>query len=275
MMEIRGWVSGDQPSGRLLTIPNGLVINHPLYNYIRDHSFVWDEISVPLTYDSDWRLAKDLVLGIVIKETAAMTSQADAEIERIGEKYYLPKKVVEPSAYITLTDNWITLDVRYVTDARSRRILRSRLNELILAAIEAEDRIIISSTTITVTSINGNPASGKEKKPRKSRIILFLQSCCLQSAGDCQISAYPLIVPRIPQYQEQQTWQNIKRWFPEDSLSALKKICMKSHRLSKGLGMVHRRTLPLLPNRWAAGLPSSTKSGASTVNGFTIFPWSS
>lgn len=164
MMEIRGWVSGDQPSGRLLTIPNGLVINHPLYNYTRDHSFVWDEISVPLTYDSDWRLAKDLVLGIVIKETAAMTSQADAEIERIGEKYYLPKKVVEPSAYITLTDNWITLDVRYVTDARSRRILRSRLNELILAAIEAEDRITIASTTVTVTSVDGNPAPRKDKK---------------------------------------------------------------------------------------------------------------
>lgn len=164
LMEIRGWVSGDQPSGRLLTIPNGLVITHPLYNFTRDHSFVWDEISLPLTYDSDWRLARDLVLGIVVKETLAMTMQADAEIERIGEKYYLPKKVVEPSAYIMLTDNWITLDVRYVTDARSRRILRSRLNELILAAIEAEDRISISSTTVTVTSVDGNPAARKNKK---------------------------------------------------------------------------------------------------------------
>ena len=164
LMEIRGWVSGDQPSGRLLTIPNGLVITHPLYNFTRDRSFVWDEISIPLTYDSDWRLARDLVLGIVVKETLAMTMQADAEIERIGEKYYLPKKVVEPSTYISLTDNWITLDVRYVTDARGRRILRSRLNELILAAIETEDRISISSTTVTVTSIAGNPAVRKEKK---------------------------------------------------------------------------------------------------------------
>ena len=164
LMEIRGWVSGDQPSGRLLMIPNGLVINHPLYNYTRDHSFIWDEISIPLTYDSDWRLAKDLILGIVIKETALMTMQADEEIERIGEKYYLPKKVVEPSAYITLTDNWITLDVRYVTDARSRRLLRTRLSEMILAAIEKENRITISSTTVTVTSIDQTSASREGKK---------------------------------------------------------------------------------------------------------------
>ncbi|MDO9549842.1 MAG: mechanosensitive ion channel [Methanoregula sp.] len=164
LMEIRGWVSGDQPSGRLLILPNGLVITHALYNYTRDHSFVWDEISIPLTYDSDWKLAKELVLGIVVKETALTTKQADEEIERIGEKYYLPKKVVEPSAYITLTDNWITLDVRYVTDARSRRTLRSRLNELVLTAIEKDDRITISSTTVTVTTIEGNQPLQKKKQ---------------------------------------------------------------------------------------------------------------
>ena len=162
LMEIRGWVSGDQPSGRLLIIPNGLVINHAVYNYTRDHSFVWDEISIPLTYDSDWKRAKDRVLSIIIAETAATTMQADAEIERIGEKYYLPKKVVDPSAYISLTDNWITLDVRYVTDARNRRILHSRLSELVLSALEKEDTITISSTTMTVTTIEGTPVPKKD-----------------------------------------------------------------------------------------------------------------
>lgn len=164
LMEIRGWVSGDQPSGRLLFIPNGFVMNHSLYNYTSDHSFVWDEISIPLTYDSDWKLAKDLILGIVIKETASITERAEKEIEQIGEKYYLPKKVVEPSSYITLTDNWIMLDVRYVSDARNRRILRSWLSELILAAIEKEDKITISSTTMTVTTVDETPGSRKDKK---------------------------------------------------------------------------------------------------------------
>jgi small-conductance mechanosensitive channel len=162
LMEIRGWVSGDQPSGRLLMIPNGLVINTPLYNYTRDHSFIWDEISIPLTYTSDWRMAKDLILGIVIRETASITKQADEEIERIGEKYYLPKKVVEPSAYVTLTDNWITLEFRYVTDARSRRLIRTRLSELILAAIEKEEKINIASTTLTVTNTTQAPGPFQE-----------------------------------------------------------------------------------------------------------------
>jgi small-conductance mechanosensitive channel len=162
LMEIRGWVGGDQPSGRLLIIPNGLVLNHAFYNYTRDHSFVWDEISIPLTYDSDWRRAKEIVLAIIRNETDTMTQTAEVEIERIGEKYYLPKKVVEPSVYITLTDNWITLDARYVTDARTRRILRSQMSELILAAIESEKGITIASETVTVTSVQKRPAPGPE-----------------------------------------------------------------------------------------------------------------
>ena len=159
MMEIRGWIAGDQPSGRLLIIPNGLVLNHAFYNYTRDHSFVWDEISIPLTYTSDWRRAKEIFLSILKTETDAMTIRAEAEIERIGEMYYLPKKVVEPSVYISLTDNWITLDARYVTDARTRRFLRSHMSELFLAAIESEEGITVASETLTVTTIQKTPVS--------------------------------------------------------------------------------------------------------------------
>jgi small-conductance mechanosensitive channel len=163
LMEIRGWVRGDQPSGRLLTIPNGLVLNHSFLNYTRDHSFIWDEISLPLTYESDWRRAREIILSILRTETDEMTEQAEIEIERIGQKYYLPRKVVEPSVYVELTDNWITLDVRYVTDARNRRILRSRLSELILSAIEREESITIASETMTVTSIRKTAPSQQNR----------------------------------------------------------------------------------------------------------------
>ncbi len=153
MMEIRGWVKGDQPSGRLVVVPNAQVINQVFFNYTRDHSFVWDEISIPLTYESDWRKARDIILLILKRETDAMTELAEAEIERIGEKYFLPRKVVEPSVYLSLTDNWILLEARYVADTRTRRILRSRLSELILAALETEETIIVASETMTVTTI--------------------------------------------------------------------------------------------------------------------------
>ncbi len=162
LMEIQGWVKGDQPSGRLVLVPNGYMINRIFYNYNRDHSFVWDEISIPLTYESDWRRAKEIILSILKTETDTTTKQAEEEIERIGEKYFLPKKVVEPSVYVSLTDNWILLDARYVTRTQTRRVLRSRISELILSAIEKEDTITIASETVTVTSIQKTSAHPPE-----------------------------------------------------------------------------------------------------------------
>ncbi len=164
LMEIRGWVEGDQVTGRLTMVPNGFVINHTVENYTKDHSFIWDEIFIPITYDSDWRHAITLITGIMEEETKTIIEQAEREIITLGEKYYLARKVTAPAVYMNITDNWIALDARYVTDARNRRTIKNRISQRIMDAIETSDTIRISSTTQTVTVV---PGSGIPEKPEK------------------------------------------------------------------------------------------------------------
>jgi small-conductance mechanosensitive channel len=156
VMEIKGWVQGDQASGRLLSIPNGFVLSKVAINYTRDHSFIWDEFLIPITYESDWRTAISIVMEILKKETESLTQTAQDEIDRLGERFYLPRKETEPAVYITMTDNWIALEARYVTDARNRRMMKNRLSRLILEAFEAEENIVIASETSRVTVVPGN-----------------------------------------------------------------------------------------------------------------------
>jgi len=151
LLEIQGWVSADQPTGRIAVIPNGFALSRTVHNYTMDHNFVWDEISVPITYDSDWKEAAALFLSIVGREVWELTEQAEREIEAIGEKYYLPKKITEPGIFLTLTDNWVTFDIRYVAAVRERRVLHDRLSRLLLEGVDASDRIRIASETSIVT----------------------------------------------------------------------------------------------------------------------------
>ena len=155
LMEIKGWVQGDQASGRMVSIPNGFILSKAAINYTRDHSFIWDELFIPVTYDSDWRTAISIVREILDKETDALTKQAQDEIERLGERFYLPKRETEPAVYVTLTDNWVRLDARYVTDARNRRIAKDRLSRLILEAFESAEDIHVASETATITVVPG------------------------------------------------------------------------------------------------------------------------
>ncbi len=160
LMELRGWIDGDQPTGRLTMVPNGRIISNEVHNYTQDHSFLWDEIKIPVTYSSDWRKAKDLILGIVQRETSAIATEAESEIEQLGEKYYLPKRMVEPAIYVTPTDNWIMFHVRYVTRMKDRRAFRTRLSEMILETIQEQPGISISSSTSTVTVIQAGKGPG-------------------------------------------------------------------------------------------------------------------
>lgn len=150
MMEIKGWIDAEQPTGRLIIVPNSIVISDSLYNYTKDHNFIWDEIRIPLTYESNWKAATNNFLEIVKTETEEMTIQAETEIERLGEKYYLPKKVTEPAVYVKLTDNWVELGIRYVTDTKTRRILSDILTRKILEDIAASKTYSIASETMEI-----------------------------------------------------------------------------------------------------------------------------
>jgi len=145
LLELRQWVAGDQPTGRLTIMPNGYVLSGSLQNYTKDHDFIWDEITIPITYDSDWKKAAKKILDIIEKQTRNTTEQAEKEIEKIEEKYYLPRKTIEPAIFMTLTDNWITLNVRYVTDVRERRATHNRLTQILLEEIQKSDTIRIAS----------------------------------------------------------------------------------------------------------------------------------
>ena len=151
MMELRGWIESDQATGRITSIPNGKVITTQIHNYTKDHSFLWDEIMIPITYSSNWKKAKEVMLEIVTRETAEIVKDAEAEIEKIGETYYLPRRMVEPAVYLTPTDNWITFHIRYVTRVKERRSFRTRISEMILQKVQEYPDISISSTTTTIT----------------------------------------------------------------------------------------------------------------------------
>jgi small-conductance mechanosensitive channel len=166
MMELRGWIDSDQATGRITSIPNGKVITTQVHNYTKDHSFLWDEILIPITYASNWKKAKEVMLDIVTRETAEIVKEAEAEIEQIGETYYLPRRMVEPAVYLTPTDNWISFHVRYVTRVKERRAFRTRISEMILEKVQEYPDISISSTTTTVTLAHSpdNSYSDLEKK---------------------------------------------------------------------------------------------------------------
>ena len=154
MMEIGEWVSSDNYSGRIVKLSNAFVFKGPIYNYSQDFPFIWDEINLPIRYGSDIDLAKSIVIKIATETLSEFTINSKAQWKAIVNKYYIEDAEVEPTLAISLTDNWIQFNLRYIVDFKKRRYTKHLLNDKIRVGFEnSNGKIILGSTTIELIKI--------------------------------------------------------------------------------------------------------------------------
>jgi small-conductance mechanosensitive channel len=150
VMEIAEWVKADQYTGRIVSIANRVVFSDPVYNYTQHWPYIWDEITIPITYESDWQRASELILENGRKYSSHVQTQAQEQLARIVEQYAVQDMPVEPLLYIRMTDNWIEMTLRYVVDPRERRTVAGQLHLDLLKSFESEPDITVASATFEI-----------------------------------------------------------------------------------------------------------------------------
>lgn len=154
MMEIGGWVSGDNYSGRIVKLSNAFVFKGGVYNYSQDFPFIWDELNLPIRYGSDIELAKSIVVKIASEILSEFTTNSKSQWKGIVKKFYIEDAQVEPTLAISLTDNWIQFNLRYIVDLKKRRSVKHLLSDRIRVEFEnTNDKIVLASTTIELIKI--------------------------------------------------------------------------------------------------------------------------
>lgn len=167
MMEIGEWVSSDNYSGRIVKLSNAFVFKGPIYNYSQDFPFIWDEFNLPIRYGSDVELAKSIIIKIASETLSEYTANSKSEWLSVVNKYYIEDAQIDPTLAISLTDNWIQFNLRYIVDFKKRRFTKHLLNDKIRVEFEnTNGKIILASTTIELVKIPDlNINLNKDKTP--------------------------------------------------------------------------------------------------------------
>ncbi|SDH31873.1 mechanosensitive ion channel family protein [Winogradskyella thalassocola] len=154
MMEIGEWVSSDNYSGRIVKLSNAFVFKGPIYNYSQDFPFIWDEFNLPIRYGSDIDLAKSMIIKIASEILSEYTIDSKTDWTTVVNKYYIEDAQIDPTLAISLTDNWIQFNLRYIVDYKKRRYVKHLLNDKIRLEIEnTNGKIILASATVEVIKI--------------------------------------------------------------------------------------------------------------------------
>lgn len=146
------WVEARQYTGRIVTITNDKVFDTPLYNYTREFPYLWEEMHVFIKYDSDRKKAEEIMLHAAKMHTADIQTLSEDALSELQRRYMVHRDRLEPKVYYRLTDNWLELTVRFISNTFNIRDLKDSLSRDILEGFE-QTGISIASTTIDVVGI--------------------------------------------------------------------------------------------------------------------------
>ncbi|RLB61257.1 MAG: mechanosensitive ion channel family protein [Deltaproteobacteria bacterium] len=141
LMEIGNWVDSDQSTGRVIHIPNGKIFTDVLANYSQGFQYIWNEIPVLVTFESDWRKAKQLLDEIAQRHGTSLSDSAARKLREAAKKFMIFYSKLTPVVYTTVKDCGVMLTIRYLCEPRKRRGSEQEIWEDILDAFAAHDDI--------------------------------------------------------------------------------------------------------------------------------------
>ncbi|MBT8377700.1 MAG: mechanosensitive ion channel family protein [Ignavibacteria bacterium] len=148
LMEVGQWVNGDLYNGRVVRIANSFVFKDPVFNYSGDFPFLWDEITVPIKYGSDYNLAREIFSKISNELLGEYSQRAKSAWEDLVKKFLIENASVEPMITMIANDNWVEFTIRYVVDYKFRRTIKDKMFMRILEEVDKnKDKIGLASAT--------------------------------------------------------------------------------------------------------------------------------
>ena len=147
LLEIGNWVDADQSTGRMIHIPNRKIFFDPLANYSKGFQFIWNEIPVLITFESDWRKAKTILNAIITKYEQDFRQDVEQQLQRTAQEFLIYNPITTPIVYTNVKDSGVLLTIRYLCRPHERRSTTEMIWEEILTTFEQQIEIELAYPT--------------------------------------------------------------------------------------------------------------------------------
>ena len=148
VMEIGNWVDADQNTGRIIHIPNGKIFIETLANYGKGFEYIFNEIPVLITFESEWKKAKKILEKIAKDFGEHPTRAAEKEIKKASQKFLIQDQKLDPVVYTKVAESGVRLTIRYLCSPQFRRETEQEIWEEILKEFDLEPNIELAYPTI-------------------------------------------------------------------------------------------------------------------------------
>lgn len=170
VLEIGNWVHADQSTGRVVHMPNHKVFTEALANYTSDFEFIWNELEVLLTFESDWKKAKEKLQEIAEKHMEDFIDHAKRQVQRANKSYFVHYEYLTPIVYTDVKESGINLTIRHLCDPRKRRGMGQAVWEDILNFVEQNEDVDFAYPTMRILNDRTTNSADDKKSPPSDTI---------------------------------------------------------------------------------------------------------
>tara|TARA_R110001592_G_scaffold14883_5_gene65829 strand:- start:443 stop:1321 length:879 start_codon:yes stop_codon:yes gene_type:complete len=154
IMEVGEWVNGDLYNGCIVSIGNSFIFKENVHNYSAEYPFLWDELTIPIRTESDYKKAREVFTNVLISICGNYATKSQSQWKELSNKYKVEEAQVQPMVTLKFDESWITFTLRYIVDFKKRRSTKDLIYTSLLDEIaKYDDIIMIAAATIEVTNI--------------------------------------------------------------------------------------------------------------------------
>lgn len=130
LTELTTTANGEEPTGRIIKVPNNFVFAKILANYSKSLSVIWNEISIKLNNQIDINVVKSIMLKAANSFSFLFDDKSKQEIQsKHGDLIFIK---TDPSVYITLEDKKIIFTLRYACKFYKKKETENQIYESII-----------------------------------------------------------------------------------------------------------------------------------------------
>lgn len=166
LLEIGNWVDADQSTGRIVHVPNGRVFNSHIFNATEGFGYLWHEIPLHVTFESDWRRAERLMQAALEEAGAHTVEDATRRIHHASKTYKIRFTHLTPTVYVSVRDGLVRLTGRILVDTRRRRAVDQQVWRQLLDTIGAEPSVELAYPTTRTYLRDPLQIEGDGQSPR-------------------------------------------------------------------------------------------------------------
>ena len=158
-----GTVTGaGQSTGRIVHVPNGWVFTHPVVNHTGAFAYVWHEVPVVVTFESDWRAAKAILSEVAAECADHLSDDAERTLRRAARDYFIFYSKLTPTVYTSVVGEGVQLTLRFLVEPRRVRGSEQDVWEAILDRFAGRDDIDLAypTTRMYLNATEGKPGAG-------------------------------------------------------------------------------------------------------------------